>query len=90
MASNADSISLIRSTTQESIQSQTQTKWRSPVWDYCRPPKEEDQENPDFLYCSRCELDSPKKLYSSNIPTNIKKHLLLAHRITIKKPIRKI
>ena len=52
--------------------------------------KEKDKENSNFLYYSNYKLDSPKKLYSSNIPINIKKHLLLAHRITVKKAVRKI
>jgi len=52
--------------------------------------KEEDKENLNFLYYSYYKLDSPKKLDSSNIPINIKKYLLLAYRITIKKVVRKI
>jgi hypothetical protein len=89
MASEADSFSFVRSTTQESSQSRKSTKWRSPVWDYCRTANE-DEENPDFLYCSRCLSDSPKKPYGSNVPTNMKKHLLLVHGIAVEKAIGKI
>lgn len=59
------------------------------MWDYCRTVNE-DEENPDFLYYSRYLSDSPKKPYGSNVPTNIKKYLLLVHGIVIEKAIRKI
>ena len=84
-----DSFSFVRSTTQES--SRSETKWRSPVWDYCRDPKEEDRENLDFLYCPKCILENaPNGLYSSNIPTNMKNHLFCCHKIVIEKATSKI
>jgi hypothetical protein len=89
MASDTSSLSFVWSTTQESSNSRS-TKWRSPVWDYCRTPKEEDNETSEFLYCSHCEPNSLKKPYGSNLPTNMKKHLLSAHGITVEKGIGKI
>jgi hypothetical protein len=90
MASEADSFSFIRSTTQESSQSRPETKWRSPVWDYCRTANEEDEENSNFMYCTRCLPDDPKKPYGSNIPTNMKRHLFSAHTILVEKAVGKI
>src|SRR5437588_968218 len=89
MASEADSFSFVQSTIQESSQSRKSTKWRNPVWEYCRTANEEDEENPNFLYCSHCLPDSPKKPYGSNIPTNMKKHLLITHEIITEKAIGK-
>ena len=84
-----DSLSFVRSTTQES--SRSETKWRSPVWDYCRDLKEEDGENLDFLYCPKCTLDNaPNGSYSSNVPTNMKNHLFRRHKIVIEKATSKI
>ena len=90
MASEADSVSFIQSTTQGSSQSQPETKWRSPVWDYCCMANEEDEENPNFLYCTRCLPDDPKKPYGSNIATNMKRHLFSAHVIIVEKAVGKI
>ena len=52
--------------------------------------KEEDSETSKFLYYSYYELNSPKKLYSSNLLSNIKKYLTLIYSIIVKKGIRKI
>jgi len=60
MVSEADSVSFLQSTTQGSSQSQLETKWRSPVWDYCCMANEEDDENPNFLYCTQCLPDDPR------------------------------
>jgi hypothetical protein len=89
MAFDASFFSFVPSTTQESSRSWS-TKWRSLVWDYCCTAREEDNETSDFLYCSYCEPNGLKKLYSSNLPTNMKKHLLSAHSIIVEKGIRKI
>jgi hypothetical protein len=89
MASDAGSLSFVRSTTQKSSGSQS-TKWRSPVWKHCRAAREEDNETSEFLYCSHCDPNGPKKPYGSNLPTNMKKHLLSAHEITVEKGIGKI
>ena len=89
MAFNASSFSFIRSTTQESSRSRS-TKWKSPVWDYCRTAREEDNETSEFLYCSYCESNGLKKPYGFNLPSNMKKHLFSAHNIIIEKEIGKI
>jgi hypothetical protein len=89
MASEADSSSFVQSTTQESSQTRAQTKWRSPVWRYCRTACKEDDEDPDYLYCTRC-TDPDKKPYGSNIATNMKNHLARAHEIIIEKTAGKI
>jgi hypothetical protein len=84
-----DSFSAVRSTTQES--SRSETKWRSPVWDYCCDPNKEEGENPDFLYCLKYILENALQgLYSSNIPTNIKNHLFCCYKIVIEKATSKI
>ena len=90
MTSEADSSSFVQSATQESSQSRPETKWRSPVWDYCRTANEEDKENPNLLYCTQCLLDDSKKPYGSNIPTNMKRHLFSAHTIVVEKAVGKI
>ena len=51
--------------------------------------REEDNEASEFLYCSHCEPNGLKKPYSSNLPTNMKKHLS-SHGIIVEKGIRKI
>ena len=84
-----DSFSTAQSTTQES--GRPETKWRSPVWAYCRDPNKEDEENPEYLYCQKCTLEnSPKGLYSSNISTNIKNYFFCYYQIVIKKTTSKI
>jgi hypothetical protein len=52
--------------------------------------REEDNETSEFLYCSYYELNGLKKLYSSNLSMNMKKHLLLIHSIIVEKGIGKI
>ncbi|KAH8800207.1 hypothetical protein F5884DRAFT_809657 [Xylogone sp. PMI_703] len=89
MASDASSFSCTQFTTQESSRSRS-TKWRSPVWDYCRTAREEDDETSEFLYCFHCGLNGFKKPYGSNLPTNMKKHLLSVHSIIVEKGIGKI
>jgi len=89
MASNSDSFSFIQSTTQESSSNLTKVK-RSPVWGYCCMAKEEDNENPKFLYCTHCNPDSPEKLYSSNISSNMRAHLWIVHQIVVENAIGKI
>jgi hypothetical protein len=68
---------------------QSYSKKRSLVWQYCRcPTANEDQ---DLLFCARCPPDLlPKDYkgpYSSKYSENIKKHLLRAHTITVKKAL---
>ena len=89
MASDVGSLFFIRSTTQELSRSQS-VKWRSLVWDYCRTAREEDNETSEFLYCSYCEPNGPKKPYGSNLLTNMKKHLFSIYSIIVKKGIKKI
>ena len=52
--------------------------------------REEDNETSEFLYCSYCEPNGLKKPYSSNLPMNMKKHLLSVHSIIVEKGIGKI
>ena len=89
IASNSDSFSFIQSTTQESSSNLTRVK-RSPVWEYCRTAKEEDDENPKFLYCTLCDPNGPEKLYGSNISSNMRAHLQIAHKIAVENVIGKI
>jgi hypothetical protein len=62
---------------------QSYRRKRSPAWQYCRRPTED--ENQEKLYCVECTLDSDLPLYGTKIAENIKKHLLLCHQIVVKK-----
>jgi hypothetical protein len=85
--------SFVRSTPGESTTT-TQShgkKWKSPVWQYCRRPTAD--ENQDHLYCTCCPqdplLEGYKELYNTKILENIKKHLLIHHQIIIEKVLNK-
>jgi hypothetical protein len=87
MTSNSDSFSFMQSTTQELGSNPTKAK-QSPVWQYCRPGKK-DNEDPNLMYCTFCDSNSSEKSYSSNISTNMCSHLQ-THNITVEKSTGKI
>jgi hypothetical protein len=79
--------SFLASASAESIStSQNRTKWRSPAWEYCRSPTEE--ENQAYLYCAHC-TDSEKSPYGTSIAQNMKKHLKGHHQIIVEKVLSK-
>src|SRR5579862_2529680 len=86
--------SFVQSTSAESTTESTKIrskKWKSPVWEYCRRPTAD--ENQDFLFCAHCPpIPTPedyKGLYSIDLLTNMKGHLLRHYNIIIEKPLSK-
>ena len=86
IASNLDSFSFIQSTTQGLSSNLTRAK-RSPVWQYCRVVKEEDNKDPKLLYCTLC---GPEELFGSNILLNMRAYLRILHKIVVENVTGKI
>ena len=83
MDSDANSSFLAPSTTQLSSRSGSkQTRGpSSSVWDYCRPPLENEDQSKKH-YCTLCK-DPNVTPYGAPYPSNMRKHILIHHKIVV-------
>jgi hypothetical protein len=86
MASNADS-SLAPSTLLQSTSKYSKTQASSAVWAHCRIAIHGEDSDPKLRYCTHCTT-SP--VYSSNISTNIRKHLKGQCKIDVEVSVSRI
>ena len=79
MASEADSSSLIASTTQESTRTRGPT---SAVWIHSRTAI--DDKDPTFRYCIPCTKENRVLIFKTKgVPSNLRRHLQAIHSIVI-------
>ena len=83
MDSNTNSSFLAPSTTQLSSRggSKQARGSSSSVWDYCRPPLENEDQSKKH-YCTLCK-DPNVMLYGAPYPSNMRKHILIHHKIVV-------
>jgi hypothetical protein len=86
MASNADS-SFAPSTSHQSISKHSKTQAPSAVWAHCRAAIDGEDSDPKLKYCTHCTT-SP--VYSTNISTNMQKHLKGQHKIDVEVSVSRI
>jgi hypothetical protein len=83
MDSDTNSSFLAPSTTQLSSRGGSkQTRGSlSSVWDYCRPPLENEDQSKKH-YCTLCK-DPNVMPYGALYPSNMRKHILIHHKIVV-------